>query len=70
MHLFIMGFCYAHRAFAITFPPHRHQAFFASDVAAFDFFAGVRQQISYDNRTTAVQLIFTGRTRTERHPTQ
>lgn len=64
--LFVMRLCYAQRAFAMTFPTQRQEAFFAGHVAAFAFFGGVPHRISYDNLTTAVAPIFTGRTRTER----
>jgi transposase len=66
VQLFVMRLCYAHRAFAMTFPTQRQEAFFAGHVAAFAFFGGVPHRISYDNLTTAVAPIFTGRTRTER----
>lgn len=66
VQLFVMRLCYAHRTFAIAFPTQRQEAFFAAHVAAFDFFGGVPHRISYDNLTTAVAPIFTGRTRTER----
>lgn len=64
VQLFVMRLCYAHRAFAMTFPTQRQEAFFAGHVAAFAFFGGVPHRISYDNLTTAVAPIFTGRTRT------
>lgn len=66
VQLFVMRLCYAHRAFACCFPTQRQEAFFAGHVAAFSFFGGVPQRISYDNLTTAVAPIFTGRTRSER----
>lgn len=65
VQLFVMRLCYAHRTFAIAFPTQRQEAFFAAHVAAFSFFAGVPHRISYDNLTTAVQPVFTGRTRVE-----
>ncbi|NJK32055.1 MAG: IS21 family transposase [Deltaproteobacteria bacterium] len=67
VQLFVMRLCYAHRTFAMAFPTQRQEAFFAGHVAAFAFFGGVPQRLSYDNLTTAVAPIFTGRTRTERH---
>jgi transposase len=67
VQLFVMRLCYAHRTFAMAFPTQRQEAFFAAHVAAFAFFGGVPQRLSYDNLTTAVAPIFTGRTRTERN---
>jgi transposase len=66
VQLFVMRLCYAHRTFACAFPTQRQEAFFAGHVAAFAFFGGVPHRLSYDNLTTAVAPIFTGRTRTER----
>lgn len=66
VQLFVMRLCYAHRTFACCFPTQRQEAFFAGHVAAFSFFRGVPHRLSYDNLTTAVSPIFTGRTRTER----
>ncbi|NTW97866.1 MAG: IS21 family transposase, partial [Oscillochloris sp.] len=65
IRLFVMRLCYAHRTFAMAFPTERQEAFFSGHVHAFAFFGGVSQRISYDNLTTAVQPIFTGRTRQE-----
>ena len=65
VQLFTMRLCYAHRTFAMAFPTQRQEAFFEGHVQAFSFFAGVPQRISYDNLTTAVQPIFTGRSRIE-----
>jgi len=52
VQLFVMRLCYAHRTFAIAFPTQRQEAFFAGHVAAFTFFGGVPQRMSYDNLTT------------------
>ncbi|NCC53411.1 MAG: IS21 family transposase [Spartobacteria bacterium] len=66
VHLFTMRLCYAHRTFAMAFPTERQEAFFSGHVHAFAFFAGVPHRLSYDNLTTAIKPVFTGRTRTER----
>ncbi|GAB4193687.1 MAG: hypothetical protein OHK0022_08840 [Roseiflexaceae bacterium] len=66
VQLFVMRLCYAHRTFAMAFPTQRQEAFFAGHVAAFSFFDGIPHRLTYDNLTTAVAPIFTGRTRTER----
>ncbi len=65
VQLFTIRLCYAHRTFAMAFPTQRQEAFFEGHLQAFNFFAGVPQRISYDNLTTAIQPIFTGRTRVE-----
>jgi transposase len=67
IQLFVMRLCYSHRTFACAFPTQRQEAFFAGHVAAFSFFRGVPSRLTYDNLTTAVAPIFTGRTRTERN---
>jgi transposase len=65
IQLFVLRLCYAHRTFAMAFPTQRQEAFFAGHVQAFAFFGGVPHRISYDNLTTAVQPLFTGRSRQE-----
>ena len=65
IQLFVIRLCYSRRTFAMAFPTQRQEAFFDGHVQAFAFFGGVPQRISYDNLTTAVRPIFTGRTRQE-----
>jgi transposase len=65
VQLFVMRLCYSRRTFALLFPTQRQEAFFEGHVRAFHFFAGVPHRISYDNLTTAIRPIFTGRTRQE-----
>jgi transposase len=65
VQLFVIRLCYSRRTFAMAFPTQRQEAFFDGHVQAFRFFGGVPQRISYDNLTTAVRPIFTGRTRQE-----
>jgi len=65
VQLFVMRLCYSRRTFAMAFPTQRQEAFFFGHVQAFHFFAGVPHRISYDNLTTAIRPIFTGRTRQE-----
>lgn len=60
-----MRLCYSRRTFAMAFPTQRQEAFLEGHVRAFHFFQGVPHRLSYDNLTTAVQPIFTGRTRVE-----
>src|SRR5215475_7329364 len=63
--LFVIRLCYSRRTFAMAFPTQRQEAFFDGHVRAFAFFGGIPHRISYDNLTTAVRPIFTGRTRQE-----
>jgi len=65
VQLFVIRLCYSRRTFAMAFPTQRQEAFFEGHVQAFSFFGGVPQRISYDNLTTAVRPLFTGRTRQE-----
>jgi len=65
LQLFVMRLCYSRRTFAMVFPTQRQEAFLLGHVQAFHFFEGVPQRISYDNLTTAIRPIFTGRTRQE-----
>jgi transposase len=65
VQLFVIRLCYSRRTFAMAFPTQRQEAFFDGHVQAFRFFGGVPQRISYDNLTTAVRPLFTGRTRIE-----
>jgi transposase len=65
VQLFVMRLCYSRRTFAMAFPTQRQEAFFDAHVRAFHFFQGVPQRLSYDNLTTAIRPIFTGRTRQE-----
>jgi transposase len=65
VQLFVIRLCYSRRTFAMAFPTQRQEAFFEGHVQAFSFFGGVPQRISYDNLTTAVRPLFSGRTRQE-----
>jgi transposase len=65
VQLFYMKLSYSRRTFMMAFPAQKQECFFAGHVAAFDFFEGVPQRISYDNLKTAVKEILTGRHRVE-----
>lgn len=65
VQLFLMKLSYSRRAFMMAFPSQKQESFFAGHVAAFDFFEGIPQRISYDNLKTAVKEILTGRHRIE-----
>jgi transposase len=65
VQVFVITLCYSRRTFVMAFPTQRQECFFAGHEAAFRFFGGVPQRISYDNLTTAVQTILRGHTRQE-----
>ena len=65
VQLFYMKLSYSRRTFMMAFPSQKQESFFAGHVAAFNFFEGVPQRISYDNLKTAVKEILTGRQRVE-----
>jgi transposase len=65
VQLFLMKLSYSRRTFMMAFPGQKQEAFFAGHVAAFDFFGGVPQRISYDNLKTAVKEMLQGRHRVE-----
>jgi len=65
IHLFVMRLCYSRRIFVMAFPFEKQECFFAGHVAAFAHFGGVPHRLSYDNLTTAVKRVLTGRNRLE-----
>lgn len=65
VQLFVMRLCYSRKLFVMAFPTQKQEAFFAGHVAAFHHFGGVPQRLTYDNLTTAVKRILTGRNRQE-----
>lgn len=65
VQLFVMTLSYSRRTFMMAFPTQRQEAFFAGHVAAFDYFNGIPQRISYDNLKTAVKQVLEGSTRVE-----
>ena len=65
VQLFLMKLSYSRRTFMMAFPGQKQEALFAGHVAAFAFFGGVPQRISYDNLKTAVKEILQGRHRVE-----
>ncbi len=65
VHVFVMRLCYSRRTFIMAFPFEKQECFFAGHVAAFAHFGGVPHRLTYDNLTTAVKRILTGRNRLE-----
>ncbi len=64
-NLFIMRLNYSRRLFVMAFPSQKLESFLAGHVAAFAFFGGVPERISYDNLKTAVTKILKGKKRQE-----
>jgi len=63
--IFVMRLCYSRRTFARAYPTQRQEAFFDGHAQAFQFFGGVPRTVTYDNLSTAVQQVLTGRQRAE-----
>ena len=63
--LFYMKLCCSKRLFMMAFPAEKQEAFFEGHRAAFRYFGGVPQRITYDNLKTAVFKVFRGRRRDE-----
>ena len=63
--LFCMRLAYSLKPFVCAFPTARQECFLAGHLAAFEAFGGVPHLISYDNLTTAVLRVLSGRARVE-----
>jgi transposase len=59
----ITAWAYSHFGFALALPSERTEAILAGMVAAFAFFGCVPYEVWWDNPTTVVAQIFTGRSR-------
>lgn len=65
VQLFVMRLNYSKRIFVMSFPSQRQECFFLGHVKAFEYFGGVARRLTYDNLTTAVEKILTGKNRQE-----
>jgi transposase len=65
VQLFVMRLNYSRRLFVMAFPGQKQECFFFGHVAAFHYFGGIPQRLTYDNLTTAVQKILRGKNRQE-----
>ena len=63
--LFCIRLAYSLKPFVCAFPAARQECFFAGHEAAFAYWGGVPQRITYDNLTSAVRRVLEGRTRLE-----
>ena len=62
---FLMRLCYSRRLFVRAYPNQKQEAFFEGHVKGFEFMGGIPRRLTYDNLTTAVQRVLTGRNRKE-----
>lgn len=65
VQIFVIRLCYSRRLFVMVFPSQKQEAFFAAHVAAFAYFGGIPQRLTYDNLKTAVQKVLKGHSRQE-----
>jgi transposase len=65
VYIFQMRACASGKEFHIGFLSQSQQAFLEAHVAAFAYFNGVFKKIRYDNLTSAVKKVLTGRKRIE-----
>lgn len=65
IYLFCMRLAASRDFFVVAFPHERQEAFFEGHRLAFEHWGGVPAVISYDNLSTAVKKILTGRNRVE-----
>ncbi len=65
VQIFVMRLCYSRKIFVMAFPSQKQECFLAGHVAAFHFFGGIPQRLSYDNLKAAVKKIFIGQERQE-----
>jgi transposase len=62
---FCMRSRYSGKLFVRAYPCEKQQAFFDAHMHAFEFFGGIFSTLVYDNLTSAVQKVLTGRQRQE-----
>lgn len=60
VQVFGMRLCYSRATFLYAYPTQRQECLFDGHVQAFEFFGGVPHRISYDNLSTAVQVLLAG----------
>jgi transposase len=63
VQLFVMRLCYSRKIFVMAFPSQKQECFYAGHVAAFEYFGGIPQRLSYDNLKTAVKRVVQDRQR-------
>lgn len=64
-HIFVIRLNFSKVRFAVAYPFEKQEAFLDGHVRAFHFFGGIPRHITYDNLTTAVFRVLTGKNRHE-----
>ena len=62
---FALRLCYSGACLVVAYPNQKQEAFFDGHQQNFEFLGGVPQRIIYDNLTTAVKKVLSGRNRQE-----
>jgi transposase len=62
---FVLRLCYSGACLVVAYPNQKQEAFFDGHQQNFEFLGGVPQRIIYDNLTTAVKKVLSGRNRQE-----
>src|SRR5712691_228425 len=65
VQVFVMWLSHSRRRFVMAFPSQKQESFFYGHTCAFAHFGGVPWRISYDNLSTAVQVMVRGKGRRE-----
>lgn len=65
VHVFVMRSCFSGAAFSMASPVETQQAFLEGHAHAFAWFAGVFEEVRYDNLGSAVKKVLRGRRRVE-----
>lgn len=64
---FALRLCYSGACLVVAYPNQKQEAFFDGHQQTFQFFGGVPKRIIYDNLTTAVKKVLSGRNRQEQN---
>lgn len=63
--IFVLTLCYSRLSYAKLYFLERQECFFDGHCDAFEYFKGVPKQVTYDNLSTAVYKVLSGRNRIE-----
>jgi transposase len=65
VQFFTLRLCYSGGCFVVAYPNQKQEAFFDGHQQGFQFLGGVPKRVTYDNLTTAVKKVLSGRNRQE-----
>jgi len=65
VQFFALRLCYSGGCFVVAYPNQKQEAFFDGHQQGFQFLGGVPKRVTYDNLTTAVKKVLSGRNRQE-----